>query len=250
MKTFIKSILIFLSLLQVAYAQDVLQLSPKLFNPNNEILFGKTKGWYFHKGNDTAWAKKELEISGWERLRPIDLSSKMADQNGRVEGWFRVKIKFDTAFKNVPVGIRYSGWAAADIYLDGKLLQTHGNTGENGNPFEEFNASNSLPDYGVFQTGVEHTLAIHFVDFIAPFPPGNLKSEEGELSVFIRIIGPVYRERFLEHLNEWPIFSTVWNTVLAVLIALFWLLAFLNRHEKNLRLFALSARFVISCSIT
>ena len=223
----------------MANAQDtVITISPGMYNSMNEILISTMDGWRFKEGNDTTWSKKEIDLTGWKKLRPTELSSKMADKNGRLEGWFRLKIKTDPAFKHTDLGVRYLGWGAADIYMDGILIQSHGNTGINGKPFKEFNPSNQPLQPLVIETGVEHLLAIHFVDDVAPFPPYKLKSEDAGLERFIRLFGPAYYTRFSRHIREWPIYSTLSITVCVVLSLLFWLLAFLNKKENILLLCA------------
>ena len=223
----------------MANAQDtVITISPGMYNSMNEILISTMDGWRFKEGSDTTWSKKEINLTGWKKLRPTELSSKMADKNGRLEGWFRLKIKTDPAFKHTDLGVRYLGWGAADIYMDGILIQSHGNTGINGKPFKEFNPSNQPLQPLVIETGVEHLLAIHFVDDVAPFPPYKLKSEDAGLERFIRLFGPAYYTRFSRHIREWPIYSTLSITVCVVLSLLFWLLAFLNKKENILLLCA------------
>jgi hypothetical protein len=37
-----------------------------------------------------------LATSGWKKLKPTELSSAYADKNGRLEGWFRIKIKMSS----------------------------------------------------------------------------------------------------------------------------------------------------------
>ena len=239
MKPYIKIVFPLLFCISMANAQDtVLTISPGMYNSMNEILISTMDGWRFKEGNDTTWSKKEIDLTGWKKLRPTELSSKMADKNGRLEGWFRLKIKTDPAFKHTDLGVRYLGWGAADIYMDGILIQSHGNTGINGKPFKEFNPSNQPLQPLVIETGVEHLLAIHFVDDVAPFPPYKLKSEDAGLERFLRLFGPAYYTRFSRHIREWPIYSTLSITVCVVLSLLFWLLAFLNKKENILLLCA------------
>ena len=239
MKPYIKIVFPLLFCISMANAQDtVLTISPGMYNSMNEILISTMDGWRFKEGSDTTWSKKEINLTGWKKLRPTELLSKMVDKNGRLEGWFRLKIKTDPAFKHTDLGVRYLGWGAADIYMDGILIQSHGNTGINGKPFKEFNPSNQPLQPLVIETGVEHILAIHFVDDVAPFPPYKLKSEDAGLERFIRLFGPAYYTRFSRHIREWPIYSTLSITVCVVLSLLFWLLAFLNKKENILLLCA------------
>ena len=98
-------------------AQDTaVVLSTNMFGKTNQQIFLATKdGWIFKKGNDTAWAKKDLDTKGWRKLKPTELSAKLADKNGRAEGWFRIKIKPDSSFTNMPIVFSSASWAAVDI---------------------------------------------------------------------------------------------------------------------------------------
>src|SRR5207342_2867980 len=102
-------------------AQDTaVLLSPLMFDKDIEQIYLSTMdGWLFKEGNDSSWAKKNIDLTGWKKLKPTGLSGKYADKNGKVECWFRIKIKLDTAFRNKPIGFRIGTWAATDLYIDG-----------------------------------------------------------------------------------------------------------------------------------
>jgi hypothetical protein len=156
-------------------AQDTaLSLSTNMFDKTNEQIFlGSKDRWIFKQGNDTAWAKKDLDTKGWSKLKPIELSAKLADKNGRAEGWFRIKINLDSSFLNIPIGFTVDSWAAIDLYVDGRLLSSFGNTGINGKPFKEKSfISYENPVIVNLTTGIDHSIALHFVDYLAPLPPG------------------------------------------------------------------------------
>ena len=39
-----------------------------------QISISEIKGWLFKQGSDTAWAKKDIDLMGWKRLMPTELS--------------------------------------------------------------------------------------------------------------------------------------------------------------------------------
>src|SRR5690242_4723241 len=86
-------------LAQTVKAQDTtIVLSANQFdNFSDQIPMAKSNGWIFKPGNDTTWANPDIETAGWIKLKPIDLSKKYADKNGRLEGWFRIKIRIDSS---------------------------------------------------------------------------------------------------------------------------------------------------------
>ena len=224
-------------------AQDTtVVLSTSMFDKTTErILLATKDGWIFKQGNDTGLAKKELDVTGWKKLKPTEISAKLADKNGRAEGWFRLKIKPDSSFTNMPVSFSSGSWAAVDIYVDGKLISSYGNTGVNGKPFEEPRHTFDPPVTFNLMPGKDHIIALHFVDYVAPLPPRHLKSEDLSLQYFISLASPKSISLGIESLIQEYTYSTIWVAVCFILSILFWLLYFQNRNEKNLRLIAFCA---------
>ena len=114
----IKTWLLFLFIgVNICKAQDTsLQLSTDMFDKTTDQIFIGTKdGWYFKEGNDNDWARKDIDITGWKKMNPTELSAKIADKNGKAEGWFRLRIKLDESFKGMPLGLNTGKWAAADV---------------------------------------------------------------------------------------------------------------------------------------
>jgi hypothetical protein len=60
-------------------------------------------------------------------------------------------------------------WAASDVYIDGKLFHSFGNTGLNNQPFKEYTARNKLPILLPLNTNKDYIIAIHFADKINQF---------------------------------------------------------------------------------
>ncbi len=231
MKKWILIVLMLCSRL-ISQAQDsIVTLTPDMFNPINEILISDLDGWIFSREGDNKWIQ----------LKPTELSGKLADKNGRVGGWSRFRFRLSPAFGDTPLYFRYSGWAAAILYLDSTPIQTFGIVGTDKNSFKEYNPSNKMPVEAIMQGGAVHEITIRFADYVNPVSAKEIKSAAARLHQFIRITGPDYHARFAKHIREWPIYSSVWLSICLVLTLLFWLLAFLNRQEKNLSLFAICA---------
>jgi two-component system, NtrC family, sensor kinase len=218
--------------------QDAMVLSPAMFTGVGEITICMMDGWYFKEGHDTAWAQKEIDVTGWEKLKPTELSVEQTDKNGRLEGWLRFKFKLDDGFRNSTPGLLFNGWAAADIYIDGKLIRSFGNSGVDKKTFREFNSTYQLPFYTSLQTGVEHTIAMHFTDYAATVSPYKLMSNFNLHRLLLLTDSTFYSER-LKIKSQSPVYKTLWMSVAIVLTLLFCLLAFLNPRERELRLFAI-----------
>jgi len=146
----------------------------------------------------------------------------------------RIKIKLDPAFSDTLFDLYMNIWAASDVYVDGSLICTFGNTGVNGKAFEEYNPNYKPPLPFNLEKGNEHILAIHFLDFLSALPPYNLKSEMGNgIRSFILITTPEFRKLDLDLTLTFHAFRTIWLTANIILCLLFWLLAFQNRNERN-----------------
>ena len=241
MKYFLK-ILLFIFLPLLVNCQDTaITLSPGMVDPKYDlVMLTNLDGWLFKKGNDTNWAKTNIDVTTWQKLKPSRLSEKLADKNGRLECWLRLKIKLDTSFRDTPVDLFIGAWAAVDLYVDGNLYYSFGNTGSKGKPFKEYNPTYKLPVTFNIEKGIDHVLAIHFVDYTSSLPPYRLKSE-GWLNNFIAITLPQFKTLYLNNHLENHFFRTIWLWVNIILCLLFWVLAFQNRGEKNLLLIALTS---------
>lgn len=224
--------------------ENAVVISPDMYDKSFEqITLSSLNGWLYRNGNDAAWAKENIDLTGWEKLNPTDLSAKYADKNGRAECWFRIKIKLDTSFGYDNFGFRISTWAATDLYVDGNLIASSGNTGIDGSAFIENSPFGKFPVPVKLKPGNEYTIALHFVDYLSPFPPARLKSEGIGLQNFLRLTGPNYNNDFLKFARDNSLYSTIWISLCTVLSLLFWLLSFQNPAEKNLRLIALCSTF-------
>ena len=199
--------------------------------------------WLFRKGHDTSWAKNKIDSTGWTKIRPSELSEKLADKNGKLEGWLRIKMRLDTIFRDTALDLYMHVWAASEVYVDGKLLHSFGNTGLNGKPFEEYNPTYTIPVSLNVQKHSEHVIAVHFVDFVSPLPPFHLKSA-GRFYYFISITTPEFKSRYLNMQIQNKFYRTMWLSANFIFCLLFWLLAFQNPVEKNLRFIALTLTFV------
>ncbi|HET9823805.1 MAG TPA: ATP-binding protein [Chitinophagaceae bacterium] len=241
MKSFVRIFLLVAFPFSTKGQDTAVTLTPSMVDPQYQaLLLNDVDGWLFKKGNDTNWAKRNIDVTTWQKLKPPQLSEKLADRNGRLECWLRLKINLDTSFRSTPFDLFMNVWAATDVYVDGDLIYSFGNTGANGKPFKEYNPTYKLPVAVNLEKGIDHVLAIHFVDYVSPFPPHRLKSS-GWLNHFVALTLPQFKTAYLDKHLENQFFRTIWLWINVALCFLFWLLAFQNRDEKNLLLIALTS---------
>jgi signal transduction histidine kinase len=226
-----------------AIAQDTITLSPKDYEDIEEIYPAKKQGWLFKQGSDTTWARKNLDISTWKKLRPVDINASMADANGVFEGWFRAYIKIDSSFGETKLFAFFGSYAAQDLFIDGKRILSSGNTGYNGKPYQENGKSFQKVQtvlLSQFSAGSVHAIVWHIKDTKAiPLNGTLLKGQLAGLQNLFEIVSPNF--------NEWialkDYFATralvTSNSILFVLFILFLLLWRLNNTEKNLLRFTI-----------
>ncbi len=240
-------IIIFLLLFSIAInAQDsTVVLSVNSFDKENTIELSKQEGWVFKSGNDPSWADKNLNTSDWKKLKPTDFTEKMAYENGKLEGWFRIKIKLDSTLQDsIPgIGLRSGVWAASDVYINGKLFHSFGNTGRNNTEFKEYNANNKLPILLSLDTNEEYTVAIHFSDKINQYDPKKkLRADYGSL---LTITSPNYTNQYYTDTLYYSKINLGVSVFLLALMLLFWLIYFQNKEEKHLLAIALTVSFLL-----
>ena len=210
-----------------------------MFDKNQVIILFTLDGWLFREGSNPAWSGLNINTTGWQNVKPRQITKKMADKEGRIEGWFRLKIRLDSSFGDMPLYLSVFNWGAADIYVDGNLFHSYGNTGINGKAYKGSNPINKRPISFIHsRPDKEHVVVIHFINYIPVFPL-SLITEDAAMGPAPLLSGPALIPNTYDFNKENAIYQTIWVAVSITLSLLFWLLAFQNPREKNLRLIAL-----------
>ncbi len=213
------------------FSQETLILSKSKFDSTGLFELAKAKEWLFHSGNDAGWVASKLNTTTWQRFRPVDISPELADKNGRFEGWFSIKFRLDSTMMKNSVELRKRSWAAAEIYLDGKLIQTYGRTGTNGHQdqFEEDRIplyTSSLP---LSLTPLqEHQLVVHVVDY-----PSRYFSYS-DYDRFLRFNTPSFSKGVEEEEKKVFGYAIFWVALQVIITFLLALLSLLHLYEKRL----------------
>ncbi|MCL6257640.1 ATP-binding protein [Aquiflexum sp. TKW24L] len=236
MRRFMIFLLVILAYTFNSFAQqDAIVLSEDMFKSHQRIFLAPLDGWIFKKGHDSNWANPELDISGWESMNPSKLSPDMEDENGRLEGWFRIKIRLDESFENIPLAISRELWAAMNVYLDGKLIHSFGDTG---NPYQAYNPILKYPLPIDLEVGKEHMLALHFVDYESTFTQREIRLKPENLQNLINLTGPEYVAWVTRNIKQTHIYVTLCIAVSFLLFFLYWFLVYLNPDQKIFQLIA------------
>jgi len=135
----------------------------------------------------------------------------------------------------MPLGISRDLWAATDVYINGELAHSFGNTG---NPYQPYNPILKYPRPVTLIPGEEYLIAIHFVDYETTFTQREIRLKPQNLQRFINLTGPEYTNLVTRDIKLTHIYVTICISVSSLLFLLFWLLVFLNPGQKIFVLFA------------
>ena len=200
--------------------------------------------WKYKAGHNLSWSNPDLNTDDWKNIRPANIDESYADKNGRMEGWFRTKLKLDSTFTNKPLNLGFGTWAAIEVFIDGVLINSFGNTGYNGKPFAEGRTNHSGFKDVYISPGIEHVLSIHFVDKLSGVPKNAFKG-----TIDIQFASQKQTLIYTEHVTQEPVFTAITIAIGFLLTILFWLMAFLIPQEKNLKLIALYSTLLTAFTI-
>ena len=203
---------------------QVLQLDTTLFKGGQTIWLADTGNWVFKKGSDISWADPKINTTDWDTLRPSQIKTEMADESGRLEGWFRIRLKLDSTFTGMDLGMIQRVWAATDIFIDGEHVHSFGNTGMFGGDYKSYDRNVRKPTPLALRVNEEHTLAIHFVDEVFPLY-GELKSFN-TINGFFNLVGPNYETNIFRSKAQNNVWQALVVSASAMLTILFWLIYF------------------------
>lgn len=221
-------------------------LTTQEFDPHERIYLAPLDTWLFKIGRVDNGEKLDLNVDDWEKFKPTQLKTDLEDQNGRVEGWFRIKIRLDESLNGIPLAISRDLWAATDIYINGELLHSFGDTGE---PSDAFNPTLKYPIPVDLATGKDYLIAIHFVDYETTFTQRELRLQPRNLQRLINLTGPAYINKVTEDIKDSYVYGSISISVSFLLFFLFWLLVFLNPNLKVFKLIAILTSFTLMAAI-
>jgi len=211
---------------------DVLELTQSIINEHPEIQLRNMNMWRFREGNDSTWANEALNTDNWKELSIAEYKRISEYKNGRTEFWIKALIKTDSTLYNMPLHFGYGGWPAADLFINGELIQRYGDAGSGNVPFKENLTVHSNTIDILLSPEIEHVLAMHIVDEES----GLQRTPKGIYG--INILNNEKQAEVDKHIREEPIYFTIRIVVCTLLCLLFWLLVFLNPKEKSFKIVA------------
>jgi two-component system, NtrC family, sensor kinase len=136
--------------------------SDSLFNENGILYFGSRHGWRFQPGDDLNRAKPDFDDSDWIFYRPSGLTEPIPDSLWNGYGWFRFRFAADSSAYAKVTHLYFSTYGAAEVYLDGKLVQKFGVFSTNLQGEKRYMSSNRIFPAVLLLPAESHVLAVRF----------------------------------------------------------------------------------------
>ncbi|MEA2175840.1 MAG: hypothetical protein QOD00_3432 [Blastocatellia bacterium] len=119
-----------------------------------------TSGWKYQAGDDAAWANPALDDSSWDSINDTKFSHENLPRSGwKGIGWFRLRMRVDSALEGEPLALVMGQWGASEVYLDGALIESFGTVSATPEGERAFDPKYS-PRGLVFKSAGEHLLAV------------------------------------------------------------------------------------------
>lgn len=144
-----------------SYAQKT-HINESLFKEGLVELNFK-ESWKYQPGDNPEWADPNFDDSDWHKINPIDLKAyRMPDSLWSGYGWWRIRFTADPKIIEAIERLYFQSWGAAEIYLNGELVETYGNFSTD-SQLEQTYTPNYAPDRPLKITPQNiYTLAIRF----------------------------------------------------------------------------------------
>jgi two-component sensor histidine kinase len=121
------------------------------------------ENWKYQPGDNPEWANPDFDDSDWYNIDPIGLKAyQMPDSLWSGFGWWRISFTADPNTIESIERLYFNSWGAAEIYLDGQLVETYGNFSTD-SKLEKTHTPNYAPDRPLKITPQDvHTIAVRF----------------------------------------------------------------------------------------
>ena len=119
--------------------------------------------WKYQPGDNLDWAKPDFDDSKWFNLDPIGLkANNMPDSLWKGYGWWRFRFTSDQQVVDMTKRLYFYTYGAADIFLDGKLVQSYGKFSKDLKSERTYISNYSADRPLIISSQKEHVLAVRF----------------------------------------------------------------------------------------
>nr|HPH21107.1 hypothetical protein [Haliscomenobacter sp.] len=119
------------------------------------------KGWKWHAGDDSEWAKAEYDDAEWEGIDPTKEISDLPQLKNAEIVFFRLTVWVDSNVLNKILALKIWQTGASEIYLNGQLIHQLGRVSQN-HKQEQTLLVQGTPYSILFTKAGQQTLAIRY----------------------------------------------------------------------------------------
>ncbi len=123
-----------------------------------------SRGWRFAPGDSAHWADPNYDDKHWTRASTLLWEGEAGDSGWNGSGWFRLCVQIDSTLAGVPLALSCLHNGAAEIYVDGQLLQHLGQVGTSAHDEVADPTHNPVPSVLTLSSGA-HLIAVRYSNF-------------------------------------------------------------------------------------
>ncbi len=119
------------------------------------------KGWLWHPGDNSDWAKPAFNDRAWTSIDPTEDYYFLPEVRENGLGWFRLRLIVDSALVNEPLVLTINQMGASEIFLNGKQIYRFGQVSSDQRKviaYDPLGQPLALP----ISAGTEQVLAVRF----------------------------------------------------------------------------------------
>lgn len=245
--TVIKTVLIGLFLImrsQAGFSQNSTVIITKGMIENDVIQLGKLDGWLYMPGDVPDGASTGLDVSGWQSLKPSDLGSQHLNDQGAIDGWFRLRFRLDSTLVDTPLFWRMGTWGAIDLYVDGVLVKQYGVTSSDRGEFVGYNPLNKFAKMAQLSVGRDYLLAIYTTDHFTSLLNSTKRQDQFRYDPLVRVTIEDYNELIANSQRLSSFWDGAMMLAMFILCLIFWILVFQNPKQEMLYIIALTTTII------
>lgn len=221
------SLLWFLISIPCLAQNNIVGLSTEKLKEQGFYSIERDSAWQFKKGKLSPKQLKDEE--GWEHKIPAQVVDELLNANEQTEVWLRISIKLDDSFTDSLFLHLRQRHIAFDVFIDGKLAKSAGNTGYNQEPYLRGKGTIRIP----ISTQKQQVIAIRYVHKPLHSLIAYLAKGSSFPDIRIETVDAI-ESRHQRNASEYVITDSL-VSLFFLLFLLFFILYFVNPEEHVLR---------------
>jgi len=215
---------------------------------NNKIQ-NLYRAWKYQNGDSLIWANPDYDDRNWETTDTdnteanTDRIKNFPANNFSGIAWLRKTIFIDSTMAGVQAAFTYRHYGAAEIYVDGKLIEKFGTPSGNINSeITRFNIK-PIPVPYTFGTSKKYLLAIRYSNFHATDVDSIHKIPFINFQIGLTGLSYAYHNKTITLTN----YVSTWYTGIFAVFCIMHLLLYFNYREKKQNLYFSLFTFFFLC---